>query len=147
MDTGALVMKNITALLASFGLVGCALLQPMEGDWTMEVEDFDQCELELSIEQDGDELSGEAEIDCVIYTSFYGETYTLNYVGEGDLEGSEEGGEVEIEIEFEDVNEEWSFDSIIEGEVEEGEFEGEIYSDDEILDMEELGDIVGELDD
>jgi len=131
----------ITALIGLFS-TGCDLLnQQAAGTWELEVEDAEMCELELELEQDGEDLEGEADLLCRLYFSYDGETFYYDLQTNGaDVEGSYEDGEVELEASFYDEGFDAEIRLEIEGELEDGEFEGEL-----MLDGDYFGDLSGEV--
>jgi hypothetical protein len=136
-------MKRLFALPLML-LTGCTLFQkPARGDWELEVEEADACGMEISLEQDGEDLFGDADVDCRIYFSYDGQNYYYDVVARGEsVEGSYDfdDGEVELELSFHDDGLDVDIELVLEGELDEGEFEGELYMNDEFF-----GDVIGDV--
>lgn len=133
--------NTICVLVAGLALAGCDLFAPAAGSWELEVDDAERCTVDMEIEQSGEDLVGEADIDCRIYFSINGESYYYDLEERNvDVEGEYDGGEIELEMSFFDDFLDSSMEIVIEGELEEGEFEGEL-----ILDGDEFGDISGDV--
>jgi hypothetical protein len=131
--------------LALLGLstlsTGCDLFGPsMTGTWDVEVVDADDCTVELELEQHGDEISGEADLFCRVYFSYYGETFYYDYdEGHVDVEGDIDGDEFELILEFWDDVFEYDAEVVLTGTLDGDEIEGEVE-----LDGDEFGDFEGD---
>jgi len=138
-------MKRLinTALLPSLFLSGCALRAPAAGDWELEVEDADMCEIEMELEQDGEDVFGDADVNCRIFFNYGGEVYYYDLEARGaDVEGEFDfnDSEITLEISFYDNYLEDTIELEIEGEIEEDEFDGELW-----INGDRFGDIQGDI--
>ncbi len=146
----------LLALLALPNLVGCLetdsdeteptdatdSLLDITGEWEIGLEDAERCDFRLELEQEDDEIEGEAHVECRIYLNIDGETYYYDVdERDADVEGElEEDGDFELVVEFWDdvFGAELSFE--FEGEVEDDEMEGDV-----TLDGSDWGEFAGEL--
>jgi len=128
--------------LAMIPLFGCQLFSPAAGEWELEVEDVEHCELTMMIEQSGEDLEGSADLDCVTAVYIDGEYYSYPVQEYGvAVEGEYDDGDVELRLEYYDELFEGTVEIEIEGELDEDEFEGEL-----IVDGDYWGDVVGDVD-
>ncbi len=129
---------TLFALCALTLAAGCQILGPnMTGDWDIDVVDADDCTMELELEQEGDDLEGEADIECRLFFTVSGESYYYDLSARGvDVDGDIDGDEFELEIEF--------YDDFFEDDVEMVLF-GELDGDDIDGDIELFGDDWGEF--
>lgn len=142
-------------LLALPALVGCfdaetdsGVTEPtdtlldMSGEWEVELEDAERCDFRFELEQEDDEIEGEALVECRIYFTLDGESYYYDIdERNADVEGEvEDDGDFELVVEFWDevLGADLTFE--FEGEVEDDEMEGDV-----TLDGSDWGDFAGEL--
>lgn len=112
----------------------------IDGKWEIDFIDADDCQVDIDIEQDGEDLEGEADVYCVLYYDYYGElwTYVMEYDG-ADVEGEVDGEDFEIEIEFYDEVIGETVDLVLFGEFDDDEMEG-----DALLFGSDLGEFEGD---
>jgi hypothetical protein len=137
-------MFNRALLFAlSLTAMGCsALFHPMEGDWELEVVDADDCTMELEIEQDGDELDGEAEVHCVLFFDVGGELWYYEMESDdADLTGDVDGDRFELVVSFYDDFYEEEIEIVLDGQRDGDDLEGDIE-----VDGEDYGDFEGSRD-
>jgi len=134
------------AALSLLTLVACdQFAQPdITGDWEIELTDADHCLITMELEQDGDELEGEADVECRIFFTYDGESYYYDVDARGvDLEGELDLDRMdfEIDLEFYDDFFDENIEITLEGEVDGDQMEGdaEVFGDD-------WGEFEGELD-
>jgi len=98
----------------------------LDGKWEIELVDADDCQIDLDIEQDGDDLEGEADINCVLFYEYYGEVWSYEMEHDGvDLTGEVDGEDFEIELEFYDEYFDEDLEFVLVGEVEDDEMDGD----------------------
>ena len=142
----ARIITTSLAALSLLTLVACDQLTPLDitGDWELELTDAEHCLITLEIEQDGDDLDGEADVECRIFFNYDGEYYYYDMEVRGaDLEGDIDLDRMdfEIEIEFYDSFFEENIKVVLEGDIDEDEMKG----DAEVF-GEDWGEFEGELD-
>ncbi len=136
---------NLTGLLALAALTGCDLLDgKMSGDWDLEAVDADDCTMTMEIDQSGDELEGESDVDCLLFLTIGDDFFTYDMeASNADVEGDidRDDGDFEIEVSFYDDFFEGEIVIELSGEVDGDDIEGEI-----IVDGDDFGDFEGEKD-
>jgi len=99
----------VRILILTLGLTGCAIDGVYSGECTLESgEARIAYEIELNIEQDGDDIGGSG---LVLWPQ-------QGLYGEGDIEGSKDGDEVELELKFDEggmTAETMNFDGTVDG--------------------------------
>ena len=128
------------ALLGLF-TAGCDLMTPAAGSWELEVEDAERCYIDMDLDQEADELDGDADVFCRLYFTYGDELYYYDLDHRSvSVTGDYDQGDVELELSFYDDFYETTIEIEIEGELEDGEFEGEM-----ILGGSYFGDLAGDV--
>ena len=138
------VITSSFALLSLLTFVACDPQPDITGVWELELVDADHCLVSLDLEQDGEDIYGEADLECTLYFSIDGESYTYEMEADGaKLEGTFDFDRQEFEVEFEFYDDlfEQDIEIALEGEVFVDEMEGEV-----TLGGEDWGEFEGELD-
>jgi hypothetical protein len=122
-------------------LTGCGLLGPsLEGRWDVELTDLDDCTAEIDLVQDGDDLSGDADVFCRVYFEYSGELFYYDFEeSKADVEGSRDGADFELEITFYDDFFEYEVEVVLEGTLDGDRIEG-----DAEIDGDDAGEFEGE---
>ena len=133
--------KLFFVALLGFFTAGCELMKPAAGSWELEVEDAERCIIDMDLEQDADDLDGDADVSCRLYFTYYDELYYYDLEHRNvSVTGDYDQGEVELELRFYDDFYETTIEIDIEGELEDGDFEGEM-----ILGGNYFGDLAGNV--
>jgi len=109
---------------------GCDAFGPgLNGSWEVEAVDVDACTMDLELDQNGDDVDGEADLACTMFFNIYGEQFyyemeASNADVEGDIDKSD--GEFDLEVSFYDSFFEEEIVIELSGEIDKDEMEGEI---------------------
>jgi len=135
------IYTSLLLLLVS----GCGTLGPgLSGDWEVEVVEAESCTMEMELDQSGEDIEGEADLDCTIFYTFYGENFwyqmeASNADVEGEIDRSD--GDFELEVNFYDTFYEEEIVIELSGELDGDDIEGEV-----ILFDSDWGDFEGSRD-
>jgi len=135
-------MKSLLPIALAL-LSGCSLFTPAAGRWDLEVEDADDCGMEMTLEQSSSALTGDADISCRIYFEYGGEYYSYDIEARGvavDGRYDKEFGDVDLELSFYDEELQTEIELEVEGDLRDGWFEGELF-----MNGERFGDLTGDV--
>jgi len=113
-------------LMIFAALAACA--SPVQGEWELEVVDADDCEMVVALDRQGDDVEGDAELDCLLYEAYYDEWVAVRYDDDdGEVEGELDGDDVELDVEFADSHIAFT----LEGDIDGDEMSGDVLIDGE----------------
>ena len=137
--------SNLMSGLVLLFLAGCDALGPgLNGDWDLEVVNADDCSMTLELEQAGEDIDGDADVDCMLFFNIYGEVFSFTLEAKGaDVKGDidKKDGEFDLEVSF--------YDSFFEDEIVielSGEMDGDDIEGDIVVDGADFGEFEGSRD-
>ena len=89
-------MVGMRGVFAWVLLGGC--VPTLGGAWNIDMDDADDCSMELEVEQVGDDVDGEADVDCLVYLDG-GNAHRMEEA-HADVDGDRDGDDFVLRVSF-----------------------------------------------